>query len=49
VLLAGSLSVTPRPGDTVSIPPPGSSTAASARVIALEASTEAMYVLQVRG
>jgi hypothetical protein len=49
VLLKGSLSVAPRPGDTVSIPPPGSTTPANARVINVEAVTEAAITLQVRG
>lgn len=50
VLLRGSLSVMPTPGDTLSIPPPGSSTpAAGQRVIAIEAVTEAQITLQVRG
>lgn len=49
VILRGSLAVTPKPGDSISIPPPGSETPATARVIELEASTESVYVLQVRG
>jgi hypothetical protein len=47
VLLRGS--VMPAPGDLISIPPPGSTVAASARVIAVEAVTEAFTTLQVRG
>jgi hypothetical protein len=49
VILRGSLSVTPAPGDLISIPPPGSETPATARVIAVEAVTEAAITLQVRG
>lgn len=49
VLLAGSLSGTPAPGDTISIPPPGSSTPATARVINVEAVTECAITLQCRG
>lgn len=49
VLLRGSLSVMPAPGDAISIPPPGSSTPSTARVIAVEAATEAAFTLQVRG
>lgn len=49
VLLRGSLDVMPAPGDTISIPPPGSSTPATARVINVEAVTEAAITLQVRG
>lgn len=49
VILRGSLSVEPKPGDTITIPPPGSETPATARVVELEASTEAAYVIQVRG
>jgi hypothetical protein len=49
VLLKGSLTVTPAPGDTVSIPPPGSTTAATGRVINVEAATESAITLQVRG
>jgi hypothetical protein len=49
VLLRGSLSVMPGPGDTISIPPPGSDTPATARVVDIEAVTEAQITLQVRG
>lgn len=49
VLLRGSLSVMPQPGDSISIPPPGSETPASARVVNVEAVTEAQITLQVRG
>lgn len=49
VLLRGSLSVTPTPGDSISIPPPGSTTPATARVVLVEAVTEAQITLQVRG
>lgn len=49
VLLRGSLSVMPQTGDAISIPPPGSDTPASARVVAVEAVTEAQITLQVRG
>lgn len=49
VILRGSLAVEPKPGDSISIPPPGSETPATARVVLLEASTEAAYVVQVRG
>jgi hypothetical protein len=49
VILAGSLTVAPAPGDAISIPPPGSITPATARVIAVEAVTEAAVTLQVRG
>jgi hypothetical protein len=48
-LLRGTLSVVPRPGDTIAIPPPGSSTPATARVINVEALTEAFVTVQVRG
>lgn len=49
VVLRGSLSVEPKPGDSISIPPPASVVARSARVINVEAATEAAYTLQVRG
>jgi hypothetical protein len=49
VVLRGSLSVMPGPGDTISIPPPGSAVAATARVIDVESVTEAAITLQVRG
>lgn len=49
VILRGSLEVTPAPGDLISIPPPGSETPATARVINVEAVTEAAITLQVRG
>lgn len=49
VLLRGSLSVMPGTGDAISIPPPGSATPATARVIAVEAVTEAFITVQVRG
>ncbi len=49
VLLRGSLSVDPQPGDSISIPPPGSSTPAPARVVNIEAVTDAQITLQVRG
>jgi hypothetical protein len=49
VILRGSLAVTPAPGDSISIPPPGSTVAATARVINLEAATEAAFTVQVRG
>ncbi len=49
VLLKGSLTVMPGPGDAISIPPPGSETPATARVIKVEAVTEAAITLQVRG
>lgn len=49
VLLRGSLSVMPGPGNLVSIPPPGSTVAATARVVNVEAVTEAQITLQVRG
>lgn len=48
-LLRGSLSVMPQPGDAITIPPPGSSTPATARVIAVAGVTEATATLQVRG
>lgn len=48
-LLRGTLSFLPRPGDSISIPPPGSATPATARVIAIDAVTEAFVSLQVRG
>lgn len=49
VILRGTLSVVPAPGDMIDIPPPGSDTPATARVIALEAMTEAQITIQVRG
>lgn len=49
VLLKGSLSVMPGPGDVISIPPPGSDTAATARVVRVESVTEAAITLQARG
>jgi hypothetical protein len=49
VILKGSLDATPAPGDTISIPPPGSSTPATARVIDVESVTEAAVTLHVRG
>jgi hypothetical protein len=49
VLLKGSLSVMPAAGDAISIPPPGSTVAVSARVIAVEAVTESQITVQVRG
>jgi hypothetical protein len=48
VLLKGSLDVMPADGDTISIPPPGSETPATGRVVAIEAVTEAFITLQVR-
>ncbi len=49
VLLRGSLTVIPAPGDTIAIPPPGSDTPATARVVNVDAVTEAQITLQVRG
>lgn len=49
VLLRGSLAIVPRPGDSISIPPPGTQTAVSARVISIEAVTSAQITMQVRG
>lgn len=49
VLLRGSLSVMPAPGDTISIPPPNETAAQTGRVIDVEAVTEAAITLQVRG
>jgi hypothetical protein len=48
VLLRGSLSVVPAVGDSVSIPPPGSSIAQNGRVVFVEGVTEAQVTLQVR-
>lgn len=48
-LLRGTLSFDPQPGDLVSIPPPGSDTPRAARVIRVEAVTEAFVTVQVRG
>lgn len=48
-ILRGSLSTLPGPGDAISIPPPGSSTPATARVIAVESVTEAAITVQCRG
>lgn len=49
VVLLRSSEVLPQPGDLVSIPPPGSDTPADARVIRIEAVTEAFVTMQVRG
>lgn len=49
VLIRHGLSVTPQPGDTLSIPPPGSTTPQAVRVVAIEAVTAAQFTLQVRG
>lgn len=49
VILRGSIDVEPIPGDSISIPPPGSTTPAPATVVRLEAATEAAYTVQVRG
>lgn len=48
-ILRGSLAVIPQPGDSVSVPPPGEAVAKSARVIHVEAVTEAFVTVQVRG
>jgi hypothetical protein len=49
VILRGSLSTLPVPGDSISIPPPGESVARSARVINIEVVTEWQLTIQVRG
>jgi hypothetical protein len=49
VILRGSLAIVPAPGDVMSIPPPNETVAKSARVIAVEAVTEAQVTLHVRG
>lgn len=49
VILRGSLEVLPQNGDSISIPPPGATVAATARVINVEAVTEAFITIQVRG
>ena len=49
VILRGSLAVLPETGDRVSIPPPGGTVATTARVIDVEAVTDAAVTLHVRG
>lgn len=49
VVLLRLVAVIPRPGDSISIPPPGSSVAATARVVNVEAVTSAQITVQVRG
>jgi hypothetical protein len=49
VILRGSLSIIPDTGDMISIPPPGESSAVSARVVNVDAVTEAFLTLQCRG
>lgn len=49
VILRSSLAVIPVPGDVVSIPPPGGTVAKDARVITVEAVTEAQVTVHVRG
>ena len=49
VILRGSIAVVPQPGDSISIPPPGQTVAKNARVVNVEAVTEAQVTIQVRG
>lgn len=49
VLLRGTLLTDPQPGDLVSIPPPGGSSAQTFRVINVETITEAFVTVQARG
>jgi hypothetical protein len=49
VVLLRAADVLPEVGDLISVPPPGSTTARTARVIAVEAVTDAQVTLQVRG
>lgn len=49
VILRGSLDVVPKPGDEISIPPPGATIAKAARVVNVVAITEAQITLQARG
>lgn len=49
VIILRSLAVIPRPGDTLSIPPPNEVTPTTVRVIAVEAVSEAFCTVQVRG
>jgi hypothetical protein len=51
VALAGTLApgVTPNPGDSITIPPPGQSAPVTAAVVAVSSVTHASVTVQVRG